>query len=359
MSKTRRNLSVAAAAVTALGLAACSSPATGSTPSSSGGADTPVNVAFVYATTTLNPMQEMAYGSKVAADEAGAKLTLTAPSGVDGPAQVQLFQSATRTSKDGIAYQTLTPDLFVRPLKTAKDAGIPLVAVDTPPPSGSGVDLYVGSSDFEIGKALATKFLEKIPAGTTGEVVIGNAIPGLIILDLRAKGMTEVFNKERPELKVLAPFNSQAEPTANYNAWSSTVKAHPNAVAYLGTGAQDAVSLATIQSKGNLELLAGGVDLDPAALQGLKDGKIFAMVSPEHWLKGYVSMNLLTQAAKTGKPLPTGWFDTGYLVVDSSNVDDIEKRQADEASRAAWFAAGAKELLANQSTNLRPLSDLG
>jgi ribose transport system substrate-binding protein len=272
---------------------------------------------------------------------------------------VQQFQSASRTSKDGIAYETLTPDLFVRPLKTAKDAGIPLVAVDTPPPAGSGVDLYVGSSDFEIGKALATKFLEKIPAATTGEVVIGNAIPGLVVLDLRAKGMTEVFSKQRPGLKVLPPFNSQAEPTANYNAWNATVKAHPKAVAYLGTGAQDAVSLATIQSKTSVTLLAGGVDLDPAALQAVKDGKIFAIVSPEHWLKGYVSMNLITQAAKGASALPKGWFDTGFLTVDSSNVDAITKRQTDEQARSGWFASAAKDLLDNQSKHLRPLSDLG
>ncbi|MFV0462141.1 MAG: sugar ABC transporter substrate-binding protein [Nostocoides sp.] len=319
----------------------------------------PAKVAFVYATTTLNPMQEMAYGSKVAADASGAKLTLSAPSGVDGPAEMQLFQSASRTSTDGIAYQTLTPDLFVRPLKTTKESGVPLVAVDTPPPAGSGVDLYVGSSDVEIGMALAKKFLEKIPVGATGEVVIGNAIPGLVILDLRAKGITEAFAKERPGLKVLAPFNSQAEPTANYNAWSAAVKAHPNAVAYLGTGAQDAVSLATIQSKSNLNLLAGGVDLDPAALQGLKDGKIFAIVSPEHWLKGYVAMALLIQAVSSGKPLPTGWFDTGFLTVDSNNVDAITARQVDEKSRSTWFAPHVQDLLDNQATHLRPMSGLG
>ena len=46
-------------------------------------------------------------------------LNESAPSGIDGPKEVSLFQAAARTARDGVAYQTVTPDLFVRPLNTA------------------------------------------------------------------------------------------------------------------------------------------------------------------------------------------------------------------------------------------------
>src|SRR5690349_18389619 len=109
-----------------------------------------VRLAFVYPTTTTNFAQEMALGAKAAAgDTPGVKLTESAPAEVNGPKQVQLFQAAARTSKDGVAMMTLTPDLFIRPLNTASEQGVPLVAVDVPPPAGAAkaVKLLIGNSN--------------------------------------------------------------------------------------------------------------------------------------------------------------------------------------------------------------------
>src|SRR6476660_7097863 len=113
-------------ALTALALAGCGSAnksadreSTSSDSGASGGSKT-AKVAFVYPTTTTNFAQEMALGAKAAADDTpGVNLTESAPAAVDGPKEVQLFQAATRASKDGVAMMTLTPDLFLRPLQTA------------------------------------------------------------------------------------------------------------------------------------------------------------------------------------------------------------------------------------------------
>src|SRR6185436_20075376 len=116
-----------------------------------------VSVAFVYPTTTTNFAQEMALGAKAAADDTpGVKLTESAPAEVNGPKQVQLFQAATRTSPDGVAMMTLTPELFIRPLQQAGAKDVPLVAVDVPPPAGTEKDvkLLIGNSNEEIGADL-------------------------------------------------------------------------------------------------------------------------------------------------------------------------------------------------------------
>src|SRR5690349_16716816 len=120
------------------------------TTSNSASATKEAKVAFVYPVTTTNFAQEMALGAKAAAgDTPGVTLTESAPAQVDGPKQVQLFQAATRTSKDGVAMMTLTPDLFIRPLNTASEQGVPLVAVDVPPPAGAAkaVKLLIGNSN--------------------------------------------------------------------------------------------------------------------------------------------------------------------------------------------------------------------
>ncbi|MBW4721968.1 sugar ABC transporter substrate-binding protein [Saccharothrix obliqua] len=321
-------------------------------------ADDPLKLAFVYATSTQNPFQEMAFGAKAGADDAGkVELALSAPSNVDGPQQVQLFQSAIRNSTHGVALETLTPDLFVRPLNQAADLKVPVVAVDTLPPSGTKVDLYIGNSNTELGKMLGEEFVKQVPEDATGDVVLGNAIPGLTLLQQRLDGMKSVIEAKRPKLKILGPFDSGSEPTTNFNKWNDIVKANPNAVGYLGVGAQDAVSLALIQKNTGRKFLAGSCDPDIAALQAVKDGYVFALASPEHWLKGYIALRMLADHARTKKPMPTGWWNTGSLVVNAENIDQVMERQKDETSRKAAFKAETEKQLADPAKYLKPIEE--
>jgi ribose transport system substrate-binding protein len=56
------------------------------------------------------------------------------------------------------------------------------------------------------------------------------------------------------------------------------------------------------------------------------------LISPEHWLKGYIATKLLAAHAEHGTAIPKGTWDTGGLVVDSSNIDAITQRQASDAA---------------------------
>ena len=342
-----------------LGLAAALTLfAAGCGTTSSAGKSGPLHLAFVYSTTSQNPFEEMAFGAKAGARDAGnVSLDETAPPTIDGSAEVSQFQAAIRTSPDGIAMETLTPDLFVRPLKQAADAGIPVVAVDTAPPAGTPVSLYIGNSNTELGESLAKEIIKHIPVGTTGDVVLGDDIPGLALLGQRLDGVKKVLRQERPTLTVLGPYNSGSEPTDNFNDWNNIVKAHPNAVAYLGAGASDAVSLALIEKDTGRRFLVGSCDPDASALQAVKDGYATALASPEHWLKGYVALRLLAEHARTGKALPQGWWNTGSLIINSANITEIMARQQNEQSRKRWFEAEANRELANPNNYLKPLSE--
>ena len=300
----------------------------------------------------------MALGAKAAADDTpGVKLTESAPAEVNGPKQVQLFQAAARTSKNGVAMMTLTPDLFIRPLNTAAQQNVPLVAVDVPPPHGAkdAVKLLIGNSNVEIGQDLAKALLPKIPKDAKGQILIGTDTPGLPVLDQRNQGFKEVMQKERPGVTFLV-FDAKQSPTDNYNTWSAQVKAHPDAIAYVGPGSQAAVSLSRIQRKpGAKKLLVGACDLDPVALQGVKDGYVEALIAPEHWLKGYLAVKLMADAAQSGKPLQEGLWNSGALTVNKDNIDDIITRQKDAASRAAHFKDEVQKQLDNQAQYLAPM----
>jgi ribose transport system substrate-binding protein len=300
----------------------------------------------------------MALGAKAAAqDTPGVNLTEAAPAQVDGPKQVQLFQAAARSSKDGVAMMTLTPDLFLRPLQTAAAQNVPLVAVDVPPPKGAeeAVKLLIGNSNVEIGQDLAKALLPKIPKDAKGEILIGTDTPGLPVLEQRNQGFKEVMRKERPGATFLV-FDAKQSPTDNFNTWSAQVKAHPDALAYVGPGSQAAVSLSRIQRKsGQKKLLVGACDLDGVALQGVKDGYVEALISPEHWVKGYLAIKLMADAKQKGTKLAEGWWNSGALTVNKDNIDEIMARQKDPASRAAYFKDEVAKQLGDQSQYLQPM----
>ena len=342
-------LGVATALTTLSTVVACgNSAAPSSTPG--GPCDTAgkkLNLAFVYASTTQNPFQEMALGAQAAADDDGnVNLQLSAPTGIDGPKEVSLFQAAARNATDGVAYMTVTPDLFVRPLNTATDANVPVIAVDAGPPPGTKVKTFVANSNTKLGELLGDAFVAQNPRAD-GEVVLGNDIPSLQLLVQRLNGVQNVLKAKLPNAKLVDPLDTKSEPTDNFNAWKSVVQAHPDATAFIGVGGQDGVSLPLIAKQTGRGYLAGSADLPPEAVQAVKAGSIFALSSPEHWMKGYIAMHLLVVAKRTCKPIPEGWWNSGNLVVDKANVDDIIARQQTPQSRKAWFQKEIDKQLAN------------
>jgi ABC-type sugar transport system substrate-binding protein len=335
----------------AAGLTACDS-------NSGSGDGGDKKMSFVVANISLNFALEMANGGKFAAEETGGiDLLVVGPPTTDGPQEVQMFQNATTTHKDGSVVENLAPDLFTRPYSQAVDKGIPIVALDTVPLPGSKVELYVGNDNYELGTQLADEAIKRLPPNASGTVVLGVPNPGVPVLDMRAKGIQDTFAKKLPGVSVKGPFQTFSDPGQSYNAWSSQVRANAGALAFLGVGDADSYSLARLKKETGGKWLSGGFDLDAKTLEAVKDGTNFVTISPEHYLKGYVAMRLLAEAVKAGKDLPKGWFYTPGLIVDSSNIDKILTRQKDDASRRAGIAEDAKKIFADPDKYLRPLED--
>jgi len=354
-------------------LAACGSSSTStststSTSSSSGGSSgnggsssskpKTVHLAMIVADSTENAFQEMEFGAEEAAAHLpGVELSTAAPPTASGSAEVQMFQSAQQTSKDGIGLMTTAPPDFTRPFSQAVAAGIPVVAVDAPGLPGSNVQTFVGNSNTEIGAGVATYMLNKIPANATGQVIIGNPIPGLPLLQARINGFISVIKAKRPNLKIVGPFNVGNEPTDNYNHWNELVTKYPNGVAYFDPGDQGAISLARIEKQTGKHLLVGACDVDPGALAGVASGDVYVLGDPHHFLKGYIAIYLLAQHAQFGKSLPKGWWNPGFGLVTSANISQIMAREQNNQTRYAYYAPIIQKELADPSAYIKPLSE--
>lgn len=313
-----------------------------------------LNMGFVYSDTTQNPFQEMALGAQAAADQDGnVNLTLAAPNGVNNTQEVQMLESVAQKATDGVGWDSVAPDVFTRALTDATKAGVSIVAVDAAPPAGTGVNTFVGNSNTQVGELLGEAFLAQNP-DPNGTVVLGNDIPSLQLLVQRLNGVQNVIKQKAPNMKILGPFNTGSTNTENLTLWKSVYNAHPGAVAYIGVGSQDGVSLPLIEKSSGKKFLIGSADLPPQALQSVKDGTIFALSSPEHWMKGYIAMWLLIHSKRTCTPLPQGWWNSGGLVVDKTNIDAVIARESSNAARWKFYQPEVMKQLANPP--IQPLS---
>lgn len=295
-----------------------------------------VKLGIAYWDTRTYAFQLMVKGAKaVAASDKAIDLKSAAPAAGDPSKLLPLFQAMAQTQTNGVVLQTLAADPFYRPVLDTTNKGVPVIAIDAPPPANAGVSLFITNNNPALGASLAAEVLKSIPASATGEVVIGTNGPSVPPLQARVSGMTDWIKANRPNLTVVGPISTEGTsgtPAENYDAWNGIWQQHKNAVAYLAPGAQDAVSLALLEDKQGVKLNIGGMDLEPGAVSALKAGKITALVSPEHWLKGYIATKLLATHAEKGKSIPSGTWDTGGLVVNKTNIAAIAKRQSSDAA---------------------------
>jgi ribose transport system substrate-binding protein len=342
--------------VFAVALSAFAAACGGSSPTSSSSTNhSDIKLATVTASTTQNAFQEMANGSRAAAQKYTVSLQELAPNGIDPASEVQEFQAAAQTSQNGIAYMTTAPDVFSHPTAQATSQGIPVVAMDAAPLPGSGVTTLVANDNVALGEAVASEIIKKIPASATGEVVVGNDIPGLPLLDARVQGMINVIKSQRPSVTIVGPVNVGAEPSDNYNHWNALVKAHPDALAYLEPGDQGAVSFRQITQQTGKKYLMGGCDVDPTALLAVKEGSVTVLGDPWHFMKGYIATSLLAERAINNKKLPQGWWNSGSGLVIPSNVDQVIAREKNNATRQAFFQRVIDQQLAHPP--IKPISE--
>ncbi|USX53025.1 sugar ABC transporter substrate-binding protein [Lentzea sp. HUAS12] len=319
--------------------------------------DDPPTIGFLAQNNSRDFSKEMSEGFRAGAAIAGGVMTeVTGPNTHDGLKQVELLEDLATRAKGGIGVSAVAPELVAEPMARVVEQGVPVMAVaggQVAP--GSGVKLMIENDGFELGALLADATADRLPPDAAGKVVIGSNSPAMPALDQRVLGMRARLAERLPKLQVIGPLDTGRDEATNLATWQRLADANQDALALLGAGDVDAVTLAAVHAEKNARWLAGAFSIDPKALQGVKDGHLVATISAEHFLKGAVAGWMLAQHAKSGRSLPEGWFVAPGLLVQASNVDEVIRRQASEASRLEAARPQMEALTANAMKHLRPL----
>ncbi len=145
---------LALALVGTLALSACGSD--------SGGSDGDVGVSLIVKTTTNPFFVAMQDGAKKAAQEQGVDLTLAAgKSDGDEATQIQAIENAISQGQKGILITPNGPGV-VDAIEKARDQGLFVIALDTPPDPANAVDITFATDNFAAGKAIGSWTAKKL-----------------------------------------------------------------------------------------------------------------------------------------------------------------------------------------------------
>lgn len=292
------------------------------------------------------------------AEDAGKALDVDVE--VVGPATGQAtdaigqFEGMIQKKKDGLVVVPMPGEVWVKPIKEATDAGIPVVTANITS-DGSSASSWFGQNEYESGVILASEMRKMLEAGgkKNGKVLAGICKPGVAVLEERYKGFKKGL--EGSGFTVTDPKDVGVENTKNYAAWENQATANPDMVAAVGLCSMDIPNLAKVKSRAHSSWLIGGYDLNSETLTAVKAGNTQISLGQHPYLQGYLPVLALVQHLRDKKPLPNGWVNVGTEIVKKDNVDSVAPRENDRAVETKWYADYIAKNFADLGAIAKPL----
>jgi ribose transport system substrate-binding protein len=233
-------------------------------------------------------------GAFAAAKAKGINLTYqgTAQQGAAPSVQVAIVHAVLATKPKGLIISPANITALDPPVEEFKNAGIPVVAVDTTISNASLLVTQITSNNFQGGE-LAADTIAKAH-NSTGQVAVENVPPGVSTTDARLAGFKAEL-KKYPKMSIVGVENDNGEATLAEAQAKSLMLSHPSLVGIFGTnldggqGAGDAV--VADNKKGKVTVVA--YDAEPAEVTLLKQGVVSALIIQQPTIEGQDAVKYL------------------------------------------------------------------
>jgi ribose transport system substrate-binding protein len=296
----------------------------GTTPTSSASATPPETEVLKLAFVTNNPSQFWKIaeaGIKKYEREAKVQVDLKMPPSGTPEDQNQIMQNLANQGYNAIAVSVIAPQDQLRVLNEVANK-TQLITFDSDAVASKRL-LYIGTNNFEAGKALGQRIVKILPDGGKIAVFVGtlaadNAAQRLGGIEAAIKGHNIEIVDKREDNTDRAKARSNVEDIIN---------AHDDLNLVVGlwnyNGPAIAAAIEGLGKRGKIK--AAVFDEDEATLEAIESGTIDATVVQKPFQFGYLSAKwmhaLATQGEDAKKALPADRvIDTGVTVIDKSNV---------------------------------------
>ena len=240
----------------------------------------------------------------------------------DAATQVNQIEDFVTKQVDAIIYIPAGATAAGVPVKDAREAGIPIIAVDRNPPD-EPADSFIASDSVASAKELG----EHVAELTKGEGSVG-ILQGQVgttpEID-RNNGFDQAL-KENPGLQVVAKQPADWDQDKGFNIAQNMLQAHPDISVFFGRadamalGAAQAVRVANVDH----DVTIVGFDGDVAGLKAVRDGTIDATMTQQTQRMGRMAVQS-AQRLVAGERVPKQQLLPAFLTTKDNAAEYLAK----------------------------------
>ncbi|WP_309083766.1 sugar ABC transporter substrate-binding protein [Chelativorans sp.] len=304
--------------------------------------------------TDINPFfVKMKEGATAKAQELGVQLSTYAGK-VDGDheTQVQAIETCIASGAKGILIAASDTKAIVPVVQKARDAGLLVIALDTPLEPIDAADATFATDNFKAGELIG-----KWAAATLGDeaqnakIAMLDLTPSQPSVDvLRDQGFMTGFGIDAKDANVIGDEDdprivghdiTNGNEEGGRKAMENLLQRDPEInVVYTINEPAAAGAYEALQSFGKTDVLIVSVDGGCPGVQNVKEGIIGATSQQYPLLMASLGIEAIAKFAETGeKPKPTeglDFFDTGVNLVTDKPVEGVESINSEEGLARCW-----------------------
>ena len=360
--RTTRLMMIASATSVALTLAACGS-GSGSTGggagATGGGSGDKVGVSLITKDSTNPFFVAMQKGAKEEAVKAG-NITLTIASGKqegDDQGQITAIENAIVKGDKGILITPMSTGVNSA-MKKARDAGLYVIALDTPPDPANTVDITFATDNFKAG-TLIGKWAKTQLAGKPATIALLDLFSDKIVsVDynrdqgfLTGMGIDTVDKKKNGDEAKTGKYDggtytivcneaSNGAEDGGRTAMEQCLTKNPDINVVYTINEPAAVGASTALKAAGKQALIVSVDGGCAGVKSVKDGTIGATAQQYPLKMAQLGVEAISAFAKNGaKPSVSpglDFFDTGVALVTDKKASGVDSISSDEGAKICW-----------------------
>ena len=307
--------------------------------------------------TETNPFfVKMREGAQEAAEEHGVDLsTYAGKFDTDFETQIAAIETCVANGTNGILITPAIPDALIAATAAARDAGVLVIALDTPYDPIDAADMTFATDNFEAGRlagawALATMGEEAAANAKIAGLNINPAQPTVGVL--RNQGFMEGFGidlgdpnrwGDEDDPRIVGNDVTEGNPEGGRKAMENLLAIDPDInVVYAinepaASGAWEAMKAVGMDPD---DVIITGVDGGCPGVKDVEAGIIDATSQQYPLLMAKLGVEAIKTFAETGeKPAPTegkNFFDTGVALITDKPVDGVPSISVEEGLALCW-----------------------
>ncbi|MEZ4563071.1 MAG: sugar ABC transporter substrate-binding protein [Thermomicrobiales bacterium] len=301
--------------------------------------------------TESNPFfVKMKEGAQAAADEAGVKLlTAAGQFDADNASQVAAIENMVTAGAKGILITPGDTKAIVPAIEKAREAGVLVIALDTPTEPMDATDALFATDNFKAG-VLIGEFAKSVMGDTEPVIATIDGSTGVSVSVLRHNGFLAGYAADdaaatptadmtvfAEDARVVCSQDAEGDQAKSQTAMENCLQANGdiNVVYTINEPAARGAYTALKAAGREKDVLIVSVDGGCTGIEALVAGEI-AATSQQYPLKmAQMGVEAVVNYAKTGEK-PTGYTDTGVTLITDNPQEGIPSEDSTFGTENCW-----------------------